>query len=86
MDISSLPCLPLIIIQDHDWEFYVAEMHTATQIVIYRDEKMGSTSSLLGVYELLAATRRLARWVDEVYRRWLEKEILEIKWEKSKKA
>ncbi|CAM6085752.1 unnamed protein product [Calypogeia fissa] len=76
-----LPVLPLVMCQGHDWKMMVAEAIVEPgaddfKVVILRDLRLGSTDSVLGIYQLVEAVRRLARWVDEEYRPWLEREAL----------
>jgi hypothetical protein len=80
-----LPALPLVMCQGHDWKMMVAEAvvdpNAGTgaddfRVVILRDLRLGSTDTVLGIYQLVEAVRRLARWVDEEYRPWLEREAL----------
>jgi len=72
----DLPILPLIMIQGNRWEFMIAHKVNARKIEIYRDQSLGGTDSILGVYQLLAALRRLAQWMDEVLRPWFETHVL----------
>ena len=74
---SSPPFLPLIMTQGDSWNFMMAVMASAKSIVIYRDQPLGHTRSLLGVYQLLAALQRLAKWIDEQYRLWFESRVLQ---------
>ena len=37
---------------------------------------LGDTLTLAGIYPVVAAIRRLAKWVDEWYRPWFEREVL----------
>jgi len=73
---GHLPLLPLILIQGHTWEFMIAHKVNARTIEIYRDQSLGDTGSMLGIYQLLAALRRLAQWIDEVLRPWFETHVL----------
>lgn len=73
---GDLPLLPLIMIQGNKWEFMIAHKVNARQIEIYRDQPLGDTGSLLGIYQLLVALGRLARWMDEVLRPWFEAHVL----------
>ena len=72
---ATMPFLPLVKVQGHDWKLLIAEKKTGS-ISIYGELAMGSTQSHLGVYQLLAALRRLAQWVNEEYRPWWVREIL----------
>ena len=73
---TQLPALPILIVQGHDWKFMIAEAMADRSIVILRDWLLGSTNSVLGIYQIVAAVRRLAKWVDEDYRPWFEKNAL----------
>jgi len=73
---GDLPPLPLIMIQGNKWEFMIAHKVNARKIEIYRDQSLGETGSILGIYQLLAALRRLAQWMDEVLRPWFEAHVL----------
>jgi hypothetical protein len=46
------------------------------KVIILRDLRLGSTDTVLGIYQLVESVRRLAKWVEEEYRPWLEKEAL----------
>lgn len=75
VDGSGPPILPLLMVQGREWDFCVAQKLN-DEIVIFRDHKLGSTGSIVGVYQLLAAIRRLAKWSDENYREWFESHVL----------
>ena len=72
---ATMPILPLVKIQGHDWKLLIAEKKT-DQILIHGELTIGSTQSHLGVYQILAALRRLAQWVNDEYRPWWIREIL----------
>lgn len=73
---EGLPPLPLLMIHGHLWDFMIAHKVNATRIEIYRDLSLGETRSILGIYQLLAAVRRLAQWMDEVLGPWFETNVL----------
>ena len=72
---ATMPILPLVKIQGHDWKLLIAEKKTDL-ILIHGELAMGSTRSHLGVYQILAALQRLAQWVNDEYRPWWTQEIL----------
>ena len=72
---ATMPILPLVKVQGHDWKFFIAEKK-ADLILIHGPLAIGSTLSHLGVYQILAALRRLAKWVNDEYRPWWTREIL----------
>lgn len=73
--LAVMPILPLVKIQGHDWKLMIAEKKTDL-ILIHGELGIGSTQSHLGVYQILAALRRLAQWVNDEYRLWWMREIL----------
>ena len=75
---ATMPILPLVKIQGHDWKLLIAEKKTDL-ILTHGELAIGSTQSHLGVYQILAALRRLARWVNDEYRPWWIREILGMK-------
>jgi hypothetical protein len=44
--------------------------------VIYRDLHMGETNNVLGICKVVKALRRIAAYVNEIYRPWFEKSVL----------
>lgn len=73
---DQLPILPLLIVQGPEWKLMVAEQTSYGNIVILRDLVLGSTRSVLGIYQILSAIGRLAEWVDHDYRSWFEENAL----------
>jgi hypothetical protein len=73
---TQMPWLPLLKVQGHDWKFLLAEHVDVEQIVILKEVRVGSTDSIQGIFQVIAALRRLARWTDEVYRPWFDKYVL----------
>lgn len=71
-----MPVLPLIIAQGHNWNFMLAKMAAPDNVVIHRELLLGGTNSMLGIYQLLAALRRLAKWMYEDYKPWFMTEVL----------
>ena len=68
--------LPIITAQGHDWKSMLAEMPVPDQVIIHWDVYLGATNTMLGIYQLLAGVRRLAKWVHEKFRPWFMSEIL----------
>jgi hypothetical protein len=48
------------------------------QTLIFSSVRLGDTDSVLGIYQVMMAVRRLARWVDEEYKPWFKREVLAI--------
>lgn len=72
---ATMPILPLLKVQGHDWQLLIAEKKRDL-ILVHGKLAIGSTQSHLGVYQILAVLRRLAQWVDDEYRPWWIREIL----------
>jgi hypothetical protein len=78
---TQLPVLPLVLVQGSDWKLMFAEAKEGAdkdkqQTLIFSHVRLGETTSVLGIYQVIEAVRRLARWVDEDYRPWFEREVL----------
>ncbi len=73
---AALPVLPLVLVQGHEWKMMLASMKPDPRIEMLADLPLGDTRTLSGVYRVIAAIRRLAKWIDEQYRPWFEKEVL----------
>lgn len=72
----TIPHLPLVKVLGHQWFLQLAKPSgSRSEIVIYGDLLLGSTSSMLGVFQVVAAVRRLARWVGNEYATFLMKEV-----------
>ena len=74
---ANLPVLPLVFLQGHVWRLMIAATDEEGRITIWKYITLGSTNNVPGIYGIIAAIRRLARWVDEEYRPWFEKEVLD---------
>ncbi|KAL8709031.1 MAG: hypothetical protein Q9220_006155 [cf. Caloplaca sp. 1 TL-2023] len=70
----DLPILPLIQIQGHMWNLWIAEYketeETGKQIIIHKRISLGSTDKVVGIYQVIASVQRLAQWANEDYRSW----------------
>ena len=75
---TTFPTLPLLIVQGHDWKLLLAEPKEDRSIVIHLDLKLGSTNSVVGIFQIIAAVQRLAQWINKDYRPWFEAHALSI--------
>lgn len=75
-DAFPLPALPLVTVQGHAWKMMIAEAKADRSIILLKEIMLGKTDSVLGIYQIVAALRRLARWVDEDYKPWFEQKAL----------
>ena len=48
------------------------------RIDLIRELSLGETGSVAGIYQLIAAIRRLAQWVHDDYRPWFETQVLNV--------
>lgn len=73
---AALPVLPVVLVQGHEWKMMLASMKPDARLEMLAYLSLGDTGTLSGVYRVIAAIRRLAKWIDEQYRPWFEKEVL----------
>jgi len=72
----ELPSLPILVMQGYRWKLMIAQVKNNSEIVIIGDRILGDTCSVKGVFQIIAAVRRLADWVHDDYRPWFESSIL----------
>lgn len=73
-----LPGFPVLFVQGQRWLMMIACMRDSGRIDLIGELSLGETGSVIGVYQLIAAIRRLAQWVNDDYRPWFEREVLGI--------
>ena len=73
---AKLPVLPVISVVGHQWRLMLAYMTPGPRLEMLSYVLLGDTLTLAGVYRVVAALRRLAKWVDEQYRPWFERNVL----------
>jgi len=66
----KLPALHLVA-QGHEWKFLMAERQ-AVRVLILKDLVCGSTNTIVSIFQVISAIKRLARWIDEDFRPWFE--------------
>ncbi|KAK4900162.1 hypothetical protein LTR49_027510 [Elasticomyces elasticus] len=71
----TIPPLPLVMIQGHQWNFYYAQMKTDSTTLWYGSDAFGNTSTLLGIYRIVAGLQRLMQWAETVYKPWFTENI-----------
>uniref|UniRef100_A0A0B7KKZ3 PD-(D/E)XK nuclease-like domain-containing protein n=1 Tax=Bionectria ochroleuca TaxID=29856 RepID=A0A0B7KKZ3_BIOOC len=61
--------LPALIVTGNEWSFVatVPGNETDSRPTVFQSQIIGSTSSILGIYTLLAALQRLRSWAEEEY-------------------
>ena len=75
---SVMPVLPLVKILGHDWYLMLAERLPDQRIVILKEVHLGRTRTALGIFQVVASIRRLARWVHEEYQPWFATNVLSL--------
>lgn len=75
---AQLPSLPVLSVQGKSWWLLLATLRPSGQIHLIEGRMFGETSSVLGVYKVVAVIRRLARWIKDDYRPWFEREVLDM--------
>ena len=76
---TKLPSFPVLSVQGQRWLLRIASLQENERIHLIKELYLGDTGSIVGVYQVIAAIRRIARWISEDYRPWFEREILGIK-------
>lgn len=64
---GAIEFLPAIIILGHDWLFVATTLDEDLQATTYSSLRLGDTSSVFGIYKLLAALQRLTAWCEAEY-------------------
>jgi hypothetical protein len=73
--------IPLVSVEGHDWRFYNTYQTDDGDIVRQRvrgNGHFGDSSSILGIYKIIAAIQILAEWSHTEYREWFEKDVLKL--------
>ncbi len=64
---STILVLPILKIQGNNWRFMLGEEIRDGEIVILSNIRVGMTDSILGIFQIIASVRRLARWMSTVF-------------------
>ena len=76
---TKLPSFPVLSVQGQRWLLMIICIHGNERIDHIKELYLGDTGSVIGVFQIIAAIRRVAQWVKDEYRPWFEREILGIK-------
>ena len=76
---AKLPSFPVLSVQGQRWLLMIASLQDNDRINLIKELYLGDTDSIAGVYQVIAAIRRIAQWVNDDYRPWFEKEVLGVK-------
>jgi hypothetical protein len=73
--------IPLVSVEGHDWRLYSTYQKEDGEMVgqrVWGNDIFGDSSSILGIYKIIAAIQILAEWSDTKYRAWFEKDVLKL--------
>ena len=73
---GKLPSFPVLSVHGQRWFLMIACIRENGHMDLIKELLVGDTGSLAGVYQVIAAIRRIAQWVNDDYRPWFEREIL----------
>ena len=73
---GKLPSFPVLSVHGQRWFLMIACIRENGHIDLIKELLVGDTGSFAGVYQVIAAIRRIAQWVNDDYRPWFEREIL----------
>ena len=71
-----MPPLPVLLMSGRNWKCYFVRKHSDNNILVQGPIDIGSSNSILGIFKILAAIQRLARWSTEDYLPWFEANCL----------
>ncbi|KAJ2892080.1 hypothetical protein MKZ38_010281 [Zalerion maritima] len=67
--------LPSILIQGDEW-YFTAATRSSNTTMFWSRQSIGSTSTPLGVYQIICAVQYLAHWAKKVYWPWFQRTVL----------
>ena len=73
---GKLPSFPVLSVHGQRWFLMIACVRENGHIDLIKELLVRDTGSFAGVYQVIAAIRRIAQWVNDDYRPWFEREIL----------
>ncbi|GAP87518.1 putative methyltransferase type 11 [Rosellinia necatrix] len=74
---ALIPFLPALIIQGHEWSF-AATTRSGRHTILWVGQAIGSTNSVLGVFQIIHALQYIAAWIRDTYWHWYRRAILQI--------
>ncbi|SPO01537.1 uncharacterized protein DNG_04210 [Cephalotrichum gorgonifer] len=73
----GLEFLPGVVVEGHEWSF-MASTREGTKTVLWTKQYIGSTNSILGIYQVATVLQILAKWSLDVFWPWYRRTILEF--------
>ncbi|KAI1358571.1 hypothetical protein F5Y08DRAFT_111441 [Xylaria arbuscula] len=74
---TMIPFLPALIIQGHDW-YFAATTRSDDNTVLWIKQPVGSTESVLGIFQVIRGLRHIASWTRETYWPWYKQSVLHL--------
>lgn len=74
----TVPVLPLVCIRGHMWKCMLAQMASPTQVIIHQEVVFGRIDSMLGIYQAITGVKRMADWMQDVYKPWFLEQVMII--------
>lgn len=75
--VKFVPFLPALIIQGPKWHF-AATTKSNRETVLWIEQPIGATDSVLGIFHIIHALRHIAAWVREMYWPWYRRVVLHL--------
>jgi hypothetical protein len=72
--------IPLLYVEGHDWRGYIVyqeEEDNKVRQIVWGNDVFGDSSSILGIYKIVAIIRCLVHWSETYYTTWFKTEILQ---------
>ena len=73
--------IPLVSVEGHDWRLYNTYQKGDGEVVsqrVWGNDLIGDSSSILGIFKIIAAIQMLAQWSHTEYRAWFKKDVLKL--------
>ncbi|RWA05846.1 hypothetical protein EKO27_g9249, partial [Xylaria grammica] len=75
--VTMIPFLPALIIQGHDW-YFAATTRAGGKTILWIRQPIGTTDSVLGIFQIICALRHVAGWIRETYWPWYRRAVLRL--------
>ncbi|KAI0412937.1 hypothetical protein F5X98DRAFT_366952 [Xylaria grammica] len=75
--VTMIPFLPALIIQGHDW-YFAATTRSGGKTILWIRQPIGTTDSVLGIFQIICALRHVAGWICGTYWPWYRRAVLRL--------
>ena len=73
---NELPALPAILTFNHAWNLLIIRKIADDEVLVQSGFQVGRSDNILGIFQILAAIQRLAKWAKDDYMVWWDRNIL----------